>query len=59
MTRKHFIAIAEVLKQTRKRIVHAEDLNIFDDCIVRMADRLQLLNPLFDRRKFIEKCRED
>jgi hypothetical protein len=46
MTKKHFIALAKILKAN-----HAPP-----SLVTALADWLQTLNPNFDRERFVEAC---
>ena len=49
MTRKHFIAIAEILKE------HSADYYLVKD----FCDYLRTQNPNFDRNRFIDACERE
>ena len=46
MTRKHFIALANAIKESHG----------FDELVDRVADVCAEANPNFDRQRFIEAC---
>lgn len=54
MTRKHFKAIAEAVRQMNG---HGSDLIAKDQIIWRLADALSEFNPNFDRTRFSRACR--
>jgi len=56
MTKKHFIAVAEILRDTRPD--ESESYEFWFDIVLRMADYFQNENKLFNRKQFIDACME-
>jgi hypothetical protein len=52
MTKKHFRAIAEVIRKYHTAEITGNGYNLAE----AMADILQNYNPLFDYNRFIEAC---
>lgn len=58
MTKKDFEVIAEVLKSLDLGQLYKADLPILKPQIAeQFADRLALLNPRFNRERFLEACK--
>jgi hypothetical protein len=55
MTKKHYEAIADDLKTTRKNI-HSRDYYIVDAICYALADTFAADNPKFNRDMFLTAC---
>lgn len=62
MTKKHFVAIASILKENRTMIdkMTLKEINLLNatiDCIsYDMVEIFERYNPLFDGDKFLKAC---
>lgn len=58
MTRKHFAAIAEAMREARSHSC-ADDTagEVLDRVAYLLAERLPQFNPSFDRARFLRACR--
>ena len=58
MTKKHFKAIAGIIKKTRADLVIANTNTeeLADNIAIEFADYLESQNPLFNRGKFLCAC---
>jgi len=60
MTKKHYIAIAQALKDARP--IHSANLSadiangVLDSAARNLSEAMQRDNPLFDRSRFLDAC---
>ena len=55
MTKKHFKAIAEIIK-TRKLASKASEQSIIDSIVYDLANLCYDVNDRFDMKRFLEAC---
>lgn len=57
MTRKHFIAIAEIVKQADKETRLESIVEFKENLLGGLCVYFKNVNPLFDEEKFVDACK--
>lgn len=58
LTRKHFKAIAEILKEVEENGINLSKKNTLTEVAEKVADYFANENPRFNRTKFLEACKK-
>ena len=56
MTRKHFKAIAEIIKSTRAEFMNSDSQSAITEIEMALCDYFKMTNDLFNEDRFLKAC---